>query len=203
MKIALETRVVEEEAFGKVLSFIAENLTAFPEGDLSIQALLQDLHWFGGRIDRLGITDALFESDRTRPERRSIAGLPREMAMRCALTLTGIQCANSLNRPLNIACMDLAARSKDQETMEARAYFLPGSILVIPDDDFAIEARLQAPQEDADPPLMGTILLAPAPSNHAQILRAGAARAAADLLLALLARPDLEVSAEIWPGDAI
>lgn len=201
MKITLETCQVENAEFVHVLAFIGQQLAPVTQSGTSIIAFEQDLHWFGGRIDRLAITEALVKGDGGKPETRRIIGLDQEVALRCAAIILGIQSATSLNTPLNVTCMEISAAEGEAERVDARALFLSGAVLVLPGDDFALERDLRDAHDDRTV-FHARLLLPPAASHHAEMHNAGLAQEAADLIIAMLDRPE-EISVEIQRGDPL
>jgi hypothetical protein len=209
--MTVECRTVASEDFGKSLSFLGASFMNASAAEkehsgVEIVGLVQDIHWFGGNVRRMGITSYLGAKG-TDYRFNEITSLCQDAFLHTALNLTALQCFSAFNRPLNIGASELIG-DEDQHPargFEGRAVFVPGAIILITHDDFYIEARTQAcTKEGAEPQRCGLLLLpTPDKSSHSMMAVAENRRAATKILETMLKRNDRDVVLTTYDGPQI
>lgn len=156
----------------------------------------QDTLWQEGRLDRHAITHALSATDEG-PGFTSIMSLGDNLVMASVLSVA-IGSSAAINQPAWRACAAMAEPSErfsDRGQAEARLIFLPEAMLVVPDDDFSIEATVDKAREAPGGASLGSVWTIAGQSHHEIMAGRAAADAAAKLVAGMLNRSSSGASA--------
>lgn len=186
---------LEDDGFAYSIQSITRLMRMIQEENPAFIGMKQDVLWQEGRIDRHAITHVLTASEKGAGF-TSIMGLGDSLVMASVLSVA-IGSSTAINQPAWRACEAMAEPSErfpDRGQAEARLIFLPGAMLVVPDDDFSIEAMIDKSRKAPVGASIGSVWTVAGQSNHETLAGHAAADAAAKLLALMLNRSSSSAS---------
>jgi len=187
---------LKDDGFAYSIRAITKLIRMIQEENPAFIGMKQDALWQEGRLDRHAITHVLAAS-KEGPDFTSIMSLGDSLAMASVLSVA-IASSTAVNQPAWRACAAMAEPSErfpDRGQAEARLIFLPEAMLVLPDDDFSIEATIDKAREAPDGASLGSVWTIAGQSHHEIMAGHAAADAAAKLVALMLNRTSSDASA--------
>lgn len=195
----------QDDGFAHAMQGMSKLMSQVAETEAAFLGIEQGVLWQEGRLDRHAITRAVMRHDGHHAF-APITALGDALVITSVLAMA-ISSSVALNQPAWRACEAMAqpsARFSDRGQAEARLLFLPGAMLVVPDDDFALNNAIDKARSARSPAYVGSVWTVAGASNHQTIQGRGAADAARNLTEGLLRADERNISVSVsrrsFPG---